>query len=157
MVSKASLAVAAALFLSVAAGQPCFAKGPHKNPCGFKHEGPHPRCVRQAMDELDLTDAQQQALDALKDETCVQIEPLVNRLQAIELYDTLSATEINEAEAAEKIAEIVELKSQIGTIKLNSRLEASKILTSEQRQQLADSIEECAEQPPARRFSRKGK
>lgn len=154
MGQKVTLTIAAALLVMVAAAQPCFAKG--KNPCGFKHEGPDPRCVRQAMEELDLTAAQQEAMEAVKAETCAQIEPLVTQLRAIELYDTLSAAEINEAEAAAQIAEIVDLKSHIKTIKLNSRLAASKILTPEQRQQLADNIEVCAEQH-ARRYGRKRK
>jgi Spy/CpxP family protein refolding chaperone len=100
------------------------------------------------MQNLDLTDSQQAALDKIRNETCAQIEPLASQISAAELYKTLSAEEINETEAAAKIAEIVGLKSQIKTIMLNSRLASALILTPEQRQELSDEVGNCKNWQP---------
>ncbi len=122
--------------------------GPH--PCDFSQHRPDPRCMGMAMQNLDLTDDQQAALEKIKDDTCAQIEPLAAQLGASELYKALSGEEIDQAEVAAKIAEIVELKSRIAFIRLNSRLAVALILTPEQRQKMSEEIEACRDFQPGK-------
>ncbi len=146
MSKKVVSVIAAVLFLGPALCQLCFAKGFHGPPCDFERQRPNPKCMQKAVQELGLSVDQQAAMEELKNETCNQIEPLVEQIIAVELYKALLAEEIDETEVAAKIAEVVELKSRIGTIKLQSQMAVSQIVTPEQRQLLLDKIEECKQQ-----------
>ena len=97
--------------------------------------------------DLDLTDEQKAALEALKNETKSEIEPLVDEIKTLDILETLLAQEIDTGEATEKLNEMVGIKSQITTIVLNSKLEGAQILTPEQRAILLEKIKERREQP----------
>jgi Spy/CpxP family protein refolding chaperone len=142
MSKRTSFIIAAVTAFSLCLPGFVLAFGP-RNPCGFSQQRPNPRCMEMAMQNLDLTEAKQAALDEIKSNMCTQLEPVVAELGSVNTYQTVLAEEIDEAAAAAVIAETVELISQITAIKLNAKLGLAKILTPEQRQQVAQDIEEC--------------
>lgn len=97
--------------------------------------------------DLDLTNEQKNALEALKTEAKSEIEPFVDDIKALAILETLLAREIDTAEATEKLNEMVGIKSQITRIVLNAKLEGAQILTPEQRSILLDKIKGRWEHP----------
>ena len=106
MSKRTSFIIAAVTAFSLCLPGFVLAFGPH-NPCGFSQQRPNPRCMGFAMQNLDLTEAKQAALDEIKSNMCTQLEPVVAELGTVNTYQTVLAEEIDEAAAAAVIAETV--------------------------------------------------
>jgi Spy/CpxP family protein refolding chaperone len=116
---------------------------------GPRHPGhfgpPGPRSFMRFADELDLTDKQKEDLEALRDSTRAQIEPLVEQIQALGLADTILTDDINVAVAEGKIEKMVALQCEIAEISANARLESAQILTPDQRKIVLEKLEQRKE------------
>jgi hypothetical protein len=99
--------------------------------------------MMRLWNDLDLSDEQIAALDELKEETEVQIEPLIEEIAALGVTETLLSDEIDTdtTPAQEKLDAAVDLQSQIATIVADALLEGSLILEPDQRQIVLEEIE----------------
>jgi len=97
--------------------------------------------------ELDLTEEQIAALKELKVETRGKITPLVEELAElrVQLEEAILAAEINEDTVAELTEKIDATQSEIAAIVANAEVEASQILTPEQRELLLEIKEHYRE------------
>ena len=85
--------------------------------------------------DLKITDAQIEAFKSLKQETENKTDPIITQLkeQHAALADTLLAATIDTAAAESQIEALLVLETQISDIALHARLDASQVLTADQR------------------------
>jgi len=95
----------------------------------------------KALNTIDLSDDQKEAIEAIREQTEDSITPLKDEIKSTELLSAVLAENINTEEVNLKIEQINELRSDIGIIKMNAKLEAAKELTADQRLELLTLIE----------------
>jgi len=104
--------------------------------------GSKPHCPMKIFfyNFFNITEQQQQELEALQDETYLKIKPYREQLQPLmdKLTDTLLADVVDNARAQEIIATIIDLREKILPIELDSKVKAAQILTAEQRADMAE-------------------
>ncbi len=95
-------------------------------------------------DFIELTDDQKTDFESLKDETILQIKPLIPQLKqtTLEMIPLLLAETIVEADVTAKQTIINSLKSQIAAIGYDAAIEGAQILTAEQRLAILEKIQE---------------
>ena len=88
--------------------------------------------------DLELTQAQKDALQELLTDTHNEIKPLVEEMHALrtEMDELLLAEEIDTAVAEKQILDLAALKASMITIALNAKLQGAQILTPEQRESI---------------------
>lgn len=102
------------------------------------------------MRNLDITDEQKVALEALKDETDNNTEALATQIKEVQdqMTDTLLAADIDNATVESQIDAMLVLQTQITDILLHAELKAVQILTAAQRAlilEMVNKLRDCAE------------
>ena len=102
------------------------------------------------MRNLDITDEQKVALEALKDETDNNTEALATDIKVVQdnMTDTLLAADIDNATVELQIDDMLKLQTQITDILLHAELKAVQILTAAQRAlilEMVNKLRDCAE------------
>ncbi len=103
---------------------------------------PKQRQIFRLLKDLNLTAEQEASMQELQESLKAMVTPLFEELKEMDIYKTLLASDIDESRFHEQVAVSIELESQITQIVSEINLEASKILTAEQRALLLEKIEQ---------------
>ncbi len=112
------------------------------------HKGPHGmllKAIRKMGDELEQTDEQRQAIDALIQGSRAQMKPLKGQKKELraQMHELMMAPQLDRAAIEAKHAEIMDLMQEKQTKRIAVTLEALKILTVDQRVKLVSTLEQC--------------
>ncbi len=112
------------------------------------HKGPHGmllKAIRKMGDELEQTDEQKQAIEALVKGSREEMKPLKDQKKALRLqmHELMAAPQLDRAAIEAKHAEILDLTQEKETKRLAVTLEALKILTVDQRVKFVSTLEQC--------------
>ena len=102
------------------------------------------------MKNLDITDEQKVALEALKNETDNKTKPVATQIMDLQnqMTDTLLAVEIDTTTAEPQIDAMLLLQTQLADILLHAELQAAQILTADQRTlilEMVNKLRACAD------------
>jgi len=90
---------------------------------------------------LDLSDSQQETIQAIQEEAKNSIQPFKEQIADIDLFSALLAETIDIETVRQKAAQTEALMSRIGQIRMNAHIEIAQVLTAEQRVKLLDFME----------------
>ncbi|HIE27154.1 TPA: periplasmic heavy metal sensor, partial [Candidatus Poribacteria bacterium] len=128
--------IALAALLVVGMVSIAFSRGGGRRGRGFRPGlGREPGIVKQAPERLNLTEEQQEKLQALRTDFAKAALPLRNEIQikSLELRQLWIADELDEGAIVAKSKEISALRTQLQENMIYHRLDVAKILTKEQR------------------------
>jgi Spy/CpxP family protein refolding chaperone len=128
--------IALAALLVVGTISIAFSRGGGRRSKGFGAGlGRGPGIVKQTPEELNLSQEQQEKLQALRTDFTKEALPLRNEIQikSLELRQLWIADELDEEAIVAKSQEISALRNQLQEKMIRHRLDAAKILTTEQR------------------------
>jgi protein CpxP len=122
-------------------GEPLFAQG---------FDGPGPRGPRDGgklLEELNLSDAQLQQMQEIRERGRTQSEPTRNQLQqAQEQLKNLMTGNASESAIRTQFQQVQSLRQQLASMHFDHMLEMRNVLTPAQRQEFAQLMEQRREQ-----------
>jgi Spy/CpxP family protein refolding chaperone len=115
--------------------------------------GPQHQCCITRWDmikfinDLNLTEEQEQAIDNIKKQTETTLQPLKEQAQGLrsQMQETFLAAELDTAKADAQIQQMIQLAGHIEDIALHAKLQEAQILTPDQRALVLAKMKEVQE------------